>query len=115
MLNEKKKESEVREKEKTDEPQGAEPNEPMPVLVINNQLEASQDENEQKVVRHAELFEGYRQNKQSLTYPCVFFVRRYLLILVLTVVPGHTKLHLAYQIGSTMYVVTYIARFKPYQ
>ena len=56
MAKEKKRDSEV--KEETNEPQGAAPKEPLPVLVLDKPLETSEDEPE--VVRHAELFESYR-------------------------------------------------------
>ena len=35
-----------------------------------------------------ELFSDYRQHRSSLLYPFVFFIRRFSIILVITLMPG---------------------------
>ena len=40
-----------------------------------------------KTSKNSELLEGYRGNRGSLLYPFVFFTRRYLMIIILTVMP----------------------------
>jgi len=37
--------------------------------------------------RQKAMFEDYREDKLALLYPVVFFLRRYAIILVLTVMP----------------------------
>lgn len=61
-----------------------------------------------------ELFEGYRANKAALIYPFVFFLRRYLMILILTVMPWSKYSQILGQIYGTIFVIYYLSHFRPF-
>lgn len=43
---------------------------------------------EKKASEHHEFFEAYRSNTSSLMYPIFFLLRRYVMIIILTTMPG---------------------------
>ena len=51
----------------------------------------------------------------SLFYMMVFFLRRYIVIFVLTILPLSTFTQILTQMTSTMIVIGYIARVHPYE
>ena len=51
----------------------------------------------------------------SLLYSTIFFLRRYLMLLILTLLPTFSLTQVFLQMGSTMFVVAYLGRVMPYQ
>ena len=51
----------------------------------------------------------------SLLYSTIFFLRRYLMLLILTLLPTFGLTQVSLQMGSTMFVVAYLGRVMPYQ
>lgn len=62
-----------------------------------------------KLSKHFKLFEGVRTKKPALQYQIVFFLRRYLMLLILTLMYHKPISQVFLQMLSTMYVVTYLA------
>ena len=58
--------------------------------------------------KYTQLFEGYRLNSTSLRYQIIFFLRRYLMLLILTLLPKEEVWPILLQMHSTMYVIGYI-------
>ena len=51
----------------------------------------------------------------ALNYQTVFFMRRYLMLLILTLLPTFSLSQVFLQIFSTMFIIAYIGREKPYR
>ena len=63
-----------------------------------------------------EMFEDYRETTHySLFYPFIFFVRRYIILLVITTLPGYRMSQLITQFLSTGFVIYYLWRYMPYK
>ena len=60
------------------------------------------------------MFTGFKLNRNALLYPFWFFIRRYLVILVLTIATSSTLLQIHFYMLLTCYIVYYLASFKPY-
>ena len=57
---------------------------------------------------------SYRPNRKSMLYKIVFFLRRYSVILVLTLLPGNTLSQILTTMISTMVVIAYVSGIRPH-
>ena len=60
------------------------------------------------------LFEDYRKKALALGYPVVFFMRRYAIILILTLMPRLKYAQIFGHLISTGIVVSYLFGQRPY-
>lgn len=60
------------------------------------------------------LFEYFKPNKLALRYSIIFFTRRYVIILVLTVMPGFKYVQILSQSMSSIFIISYVVRVKPF-
>lgn len=61
--------------------------------------------------KYAGLFADFRTtNRNALFYPAIFFIRRYAMILALTLLKFATYSQITMQLSFTLGVVTYLAR-----
>ena len=51
----------------------------------------------------------------SLLYSTIFFLRRYLMLFILTLLPTFGLTQVFLQMGSTMFVVAYLGHVMPFQ
>ena len=65
--------------------------------------------------RYAPLFEEYRVDKSALLYPVVFFLRRYLMIIILTTMPSVGFAQIFTQMYATVFVIQYLWRVFPFE
>ena len=63
---------------------------------------------------YAALFMSYRPNSRSLLYPSIFFLRRYAVLLVLTLFPFNAMTQIYLQMFTTLYVIGFIASDSPF-
>ena len=61
------------------------------------------------------LFEDFRFNRRSLRYPTIFFLRRYVVLLVLTLFPFNELAQIHIHMTSTMYVIAFVSAERPYK
>ena len=59
------------------------------------------------------LFEVYRLKREALRYPIVFFLRRYALILVLTLLSQFKMMQIACQFITTTLMIIYLVECRP--
>ena len=64
--------------------------------------------------RHYEMLGSYRPNRRSMLYSIVFFLRRYTVILVLTMLPGNALAQILTTMLSTMVVIAYVGGIRPH-
>ena len=60
------------------------------------------------------IFEDFYENGYSMCYPVAFTLRRYAVIIILTVMPGLKYAQIFGHIFSTMFVIDYLLVTKPY-
>ena len=77
-------------------------------------MEEDKEVKKEETCIYSKLFEDYRVNKASVRYSIVFFLRRYSILLILTLARGHYQLQIMGQMLGTMYVIYYIASARPY-
>lgn len=61
------------------------------------------------------MFEPYRPNLLALNYQVVFFLRRYSMLLTLTLLPTFSLSQIIVQMFSTMVIISYLWRLSPYK
>ena len=61
------------------------------------------------------MFESFRKNALALRYPVVFTMRRYLMVLILTVLPRRTNSQIFGHMLSTILVISYIWSNMPFE
>ena len=64
--------------------------------------------------RHAVLFQDYKSDVLSLRYIFIFFLRRYIMILVLVTLRNYILVQIYFHVFGTMYVVGYIGHVQPF-
>ena len=65
--------------------------------------------------KYEKLFEEFKSNSRpALLYPCIFFLRRYIMILTLTMLKFTTYAQIQCQLTFTLGVASYVARTRPY-
>ena len=73
------------------------------------------DKEDLKHVQNAKLFDNYRLNQMALLYSTLFFLRRYVMLLILTLFPTFGLTQVFLQMASTMFIIAYLGRVMPYQ
>ena len=81
--------------------------------VINKYLDDAESADDPKESEHYNLFENYRVKKQALWYPIVFWLRRYSLILVLTLLNSNAQMQIIAHLVTTSYVIYYLTYARP--
>ena len=61
------------------------------------------------------MFEDYKTKARPLRYLTIFFLRRYCILLVLTVYPANTLTQILTHMVSTMYVIGFVAGDRPFR
>ena len=78
------------------------------VRVTGQHLRDVEEGKERMESRHAQLFAGYRLEAPALRYQMIFFLRRYFMLLILTLLPSQTQVQIKLQMLSTVYMASYI-------
>ena len=78
-------------------------------------IEAADGKIENSQVQNDEMFSAYRANLTALNYPTIFLVRRYLMLLILTLTPTLSLLQVFLHMMSTMGIAAYLGRAQPFQ
>lgn len=63
---------------------------------------------------YSRLFEDYRPKLPAIRYPVVFFLRRYSILLAMTLLPFHKLLQIQCQMIGTIFVIAYLLYYQPY-
>lgn len=66
------------------------------------------------VSKNYRLFNAFRVNKPALMYQIIFFLRRYTMLISLTLVFDEPLWQVELQMASTMFIVYYITNFQPF-
>ena len=66
-------------------------------------------------LKRSQLFGGLKGDKSSLYYNVVFFSRRYLMILVLTLLPSNRNVQINCQLVSSLAMMSYVTWVRPYE
>ena len=83
--------------------------------LINVYLEESEIAGDRKESPLHSLFSVYRLKKEALRYPIVFFLRRYALILVLTLLSQFKMMQIACQFLTTTLMIIYLVEARPHE
>ena len=66
-------------------------------------------------IENADLLEPYRFSLIAYNYHLIFFLRRYLMLCILTLAPLNELLQIFMHFGSTMCVLAYLMRVRPFK
>lgn len=83
--------------------------------ITNDYLKGSKTVSHQKENRFYNFFSQYKRRRMPLLYSNIFFLRRYSIILVLTLLPLNELMQIHAHMISTIYVVSYLCEFHPYE
>ena len=65
--------------------------------------------------KYQKLFEGMKPEKEALAFNVIFFVRRYFMILVITLLPNYRNTQIVCQLWSTLFMMSYISWVRPFE